>query len=140
MQTSLFCIRCGSSTPFAGLADDRRRVQSVRCPSCATAVRRGEAKWISADGEARHCPSCGSACPACSRYARCGQCRTQDRAIPPAPYAISSAPRVCDICSNALAQYEQSRRICQRCRRRQVSERSTAVSYTHLTLPTTPYV
>ncbi|KAJ5413562.1 hypothetical protein N7465_005867 [Penicillium sp. CMV-2018d] len=70
MQTSLFCIRCGSSTPFAGLADDRRRVQSVRCPSCATAVRRGEAKWISADGEARHCPSCGSACPACSSSIR----------------------------------------------------------------------
>lgn len=124
--SSIFCTRCGSSTPFAGLPDERRRVQSARCPPCTTAVRRGEDKWITRNGETRHCASCGIGFPARSKYARCQPCRTQDQTTLPALFTISSTPRVCDTCSNVLPQYEQSRRVCHRCRRRQVSQRSTA--------------
>ncbi|KAG0154566.1 hypothetical protein PDIDSM_134 [Penicillium digitatum] len=123
--SSIFCTRCGSSTPFAGLPDERR-VQSARCPPCTTAVRRGEDKWITRNGETRHCASCGIGFPARSKYARCQPCRTQDQTTLPALFTISSTPRVCDTCSNVLPQYEQSRRVCHRCRRRQVSQRSTA--------------
>ena len=90
--SSIFCTRCGSSTPFAGLPDERRRVQSARCPPCTTAVRRGEDKWITRNGETRHCASCGIGFPARSKYARCQPCRTQDQTTLPALFIPSCLP------------------------------------------------
>lgn len=118
--------------PFVGLPNGKRRTQNVRCQKCLQDLQIRVPKWINGQ---RFCTTCACSLSAFAKYAKCVDCRAAEAMNP--PLSPPSTQRTCDHCAKVLPSYEQSRRVCHSCGRKQLRQRLAAKVDT-LTSPPRP--